>query len=220
MTNEKMLELLNEYISKMEKEELGLIETVEKNGNFNIKSCFRAAALAELRHGLLENIRKESAKSAGRLSALKAEQRILKGSQIGKAWIGADNRQYFCSGYHMVALKTPLEVENGKANTSAEKLLTSCENDGNFTLELKLPSVSELKAHIKTEKANPARNKKIPVSYDFGASLPLVNAQYLADILECLPECVCRIDASKGSKSNLIFGSESGAGILCPVYKA
>lgn len=226
MTSEKMLELLNEYISKMEKEERDLIEAVTKSGNFDIKACFPAAALAELKRGLLENIRIESAKSAGRLSALKAAKRIEKSAQEWKreerktCWIGADGRQYICSGYHMVALNSPLDLETGNARPDVEKNLKMCENGENgYTKALELPSIAELKAHIKTEKANPEHNKKHPVSFDFGLSLPMVNAQYLVDILECLPDCTCTINEQKGYASMLVFSSESGAGVLCPVRK-
>lgn len=87
---------------------------------------------------------------------------------------------------------------------------------------LELPTVAELKAHIKTQKAeNKANGVKGPAKYDFGLGRPLVNAEYLLDMLELLPGCEAVCGQDKPELQGIYFSAEGqGEGILFPIHKS
>ena len=165
--------------------------------------------------------------AAGKLSPLKAANRIIKIAKRSHriathgSWM-LNGMQCYCDGYRAVRLHNPLPTEeippealpmdlSGIINGAKE----------NMGAELILPSIAELKAHIKIQKAVKKSNKdRNPVTYDFGENLPAVNAEYLMDMLELLPECKARAAKHKPLIGLIYFEAEAGDGALCPVRKA
>lgn len=220
MKNEKMLELLNSYISSLGDYEKSIISRCSEAALAGVKysNPLPVIALAMLKAGIEENIRNSAAKSSGKLAVLKAASRIIKSGKLDYPWTGDDGRQYFCSGYHMVALNEHLDLPDGKENHSVEKIL-SAESASCYSCRIEVPTVAYLKAYIKIEKVKSNKKKGDKVLYDFGDDLPVVDANFLLDILECLPEPLCYVRREHGTKSNIYFLSESGDGVLLPVIK-
>ena len=178
--------------------------------------------LAGLVLDLKEDIIADSCKSAGRGKNLSAAKRIIKSAksidnhpELHGAWM-ADGKQCYCDGYRAVRLVDPLPVENipeHQQPLDIDRIYRGVlQNKGR---QLDLPSVGELKAHIKMEKAKPDRDRVI--CWDFGDVK--VNASYLIDMLEILPDCVAYAGESKVSISGIYFESAAGDGILLPCKK-
>lgn len=163
---------------------------------------------------------------AGRGSQLSGAKSLLKVAKKGcrkdlqGTWVDGEGRQCMCTGYHAARLTNHLEglpcVPSEVDPLNLDNIIT-----GPKAQELPLPSVAELKAHIAQEKAeNPDKYKgkrAAPVLYDFGDSKPIVNAQYLLDLLQLLPECAATWDGNP--KSIIMFNSQDGDGCLCPVRR-
>lgn len=185
--------------------------------------------LAPLTLELRADVLQAAVKSAGRSSALAAAKRLLKNASYNShvnchgAWL-QDGKQCLCDGYHAVMLdneisglpQIPADVERFDLDHSISYSRDNC------GAVLELPTVAELKAYIKTRKAEyKARGVKEPVSYDFGEGLPLVNAHYLLDMLELLPGCTAVCRREKPLISGIYFKADGqGEGILLPVRKA
>lgn len=79
-----------------------------------------------------------------------------------------------------------------------------------------LPTVTELKNFIKIEKAKQkATNDKNIIIYEINGVL--VNANYLLNILQALPNCNARITCQEWKRSTapIYFEAPSGDGVLC-----
>lgn len=82
---------------------------------------------------------------------------------------------------------------------------------------LTLPTPAELRAYIDKEKA---KGNTKQIRYCFGENLPMVNAEYLLDILCCVPDPVCRIAAGNPMKPLYFIDPLAGnAAILLPIKK-
>lgn len=148
--------------------------------------------LNELIQTLEMQVRHDSAKTAGNASALKVIEKMLKSKHIENRpvfqfpWYDKENRQCLCDGFrafrlveHLALPKRPDDVGNG---IDLNMVFPDMKN----YQALKLPTPSELKAYISTEKAKHGR-KYVPI-WDFGEDLPLVNAQYLLDLMVVIPD--------------------------------
>ena len=92
------------------------------------------------------------------------------------------------------------------------------------TLRLTLPSVTEVRAKIKTDRAEWAakRHRKgetFSPYYDFGPGLPRVNPNYLIDFLQLFPDGEAFASEQKSYITPIYFRSADGEGILCPCRK-
>ncbi len=180
--------------------------------------------LRKLMDGLQEDIRNEECSSKGALSALKAAQRILKTAsydvraELKFPWTDEQGRQILCDGYRLARLNEPLplpERPEGLECINHLAILEPARNGRGQRLEA--PDVKELRAHIKTVK--PTLPKGGVVKWDFGDGLPMVDAQYLLDMLTLLPGAALYCTGKNPLISPIYFESESGDGVLLPVSK-
>lgn len=172
-----------------------------------------------------DEITKEEAKKSGRAAALKACNRIIKSGKntnriaLSAAWIDEDGRECVCDSFHAVRLKNPLNLEKIPENTTPLTLAGVCKPSGDMLLHL--PEIGELKALIKTKKAEQkAYKNKGSILYDFGEDLPAVNAEFLLDMMEALPGATASTSETRPLISTIYFISEDGDGVLCPIRKA
>lgn len=180
--------------------------------------------LRKLMGGLQEDIRKAECSSKGALSALKAAQRILKkASDDGKEalaypWTDKQGRQILCDDYRLARLNEPLPLPERPEGLECINHLAILEPARNGRgQQLEAPDVKELRAHIKAVK--PTLPKGGVVKWDFGEGLPMVNAQYLLDMLTLLPGAALYCTGKNPLISPIYFESESGDGVLMPVRK-
>lgn len=97
-----------------------------------------------------------------------------------------------------------------------------------YNIKLALPTVKDLKADMKIAKLSGMDVNRIHViwadqhtdfGYDFGYGLPMVNAKWLIDMLEALPDAAAY--AVEGRECNpLYFVSGEDDGILLPIRRA
>lgn len=154
----------------------------------------------------------ELCKSSGgtRYTAMK---RIIKGvvgrRDLEGAWLDSYGRQCVCDGYRAVRLLNP--VGGFKEAPGMDLSAVFPASFWNWE-QLVLPSAGELRACIAEQKG---RREKF---YDFGEGMPKVNAQYLKDIMDILPDAVAYRDPESPNKP-VMFVSGAGDALLLPVRK-
>lgn len=223
MKTEKILEILTKYAASLE--EADAIKKVVA-GRQKVRDLTPGLMLANLMIDLREDIAAVGMKSSGRVSILSACKRILKTAgrnardTFTRAWMGQDGRQYFCSGFHGVALSSPLDAPTqdpaeASGHGALEKQITTAPAD---VVPVELPTLATVKTHIKICKASgECEGRGKVVIWDFGPGIGLVNAQYLADILEALPGSGA-VSAAETDISPFFFRDDEGnAGILLPI---
>lgn len=145
-------------------------------------------------------------------TAYSAIKRMIKNipeynGRLRGTWVDKDGRQCVCDGYHAVRVKTHTDgFDNIEEPIDLDKVMNV---EGNPS-ELTLPTPGELKTCIAEQK------KKDRKFYDFGEGLPRVDATYLKDMMDILPNAKV---TWYGTNRALIFKSENGDGILLPVRK-
>lgn len=194
-------------------------KTLEKILEIQKADAARNFLIEELIKELNADLLKEEAKKNGTGNKKKAADNILKqlknSSKQGGAITTADGSQIIGGAFSAVKLMEPLPVEPAPGNIPPIDYIYCLDNAAkNNGVKMELPALAELSAHIKAEKAN--KNKYI--YYDFGDGLPLVDAQYLYDILVLLPDSVC-IASKEALTRALYFKSEAGEGLLLPCRK-
>lgn len=181
--------------------------------------------LAGLVLDLREDLIADACKSAGRGKNLSAAKRIIKTAKdvvpartnMHGAWM-ADGKQCYCDGFRAVRLVDPLPVENIPDYLEPIDLdLIYGDIPQNKGRQLDLPSVGELKAHIKMEKAKPDRDRDSRIHWDFGDVM--VDASFLIDMLEILPDCKAYAANYKVDIRSIYFESAAGDGLLLPCKK-
>ena len=187
-----------------------------------------AAALESLQQELRDLIRSETAKAQGRGNAAATVRKMLKSCEksgrpvLSYAWLDEQGRQVTLDGYRSYRLLEPLplpelpeEMQDRKIDVAKifEPVLKS------ERLPLSLPSVQELKAFIKIQRAEHGR-KHDPL-WSFGPSLPSVNAVYLLDLLTVMPDAVLTTDTRTEAKHRLLSPlhatGKAGDALLLPV---
>ena len=188
-----------------------------------------AAELALLMQDLQHDLNQEAARAGGKLDQLKAAQRVIKSAEkyypgkpaLHGSWT-ADGMQCFCDGYSGFRLHDPLTLPAIREKLEPLNLAAVINPARDNQTPLELPSVAELRALIKTEKAR-RKGEGIkttrPITYDFGEGLPLLDAQRLIDALEVLPGCVARCSSHRPGVSPVYFESAAGDGIVLPVRR-
>jgi hypothetical protein len=185
-------------------------------------------ALQSLRSALEEQIRAETAKKQGRGSAAATIRRMQKSCEksgrpvLSYAWLDDQGRQCALDGYRAYRLLDPLPLPELPDELQEQKIDVAQIFDPvakTDRLPLTLPSAQELKAHITIQRAEHGR-KHDPI-WDFGPSLPSVNAAYLLDLLTIMPDATLTTDAStdtgKRMASPLYATSKAGDAILLPI---
>ena len=152
-------------------------------------------------------------------TAYSAVKRFIKGCADSRpeykgVWYDDQGRQCMCDGYHAIRLVKPVEGFGTVRGMDLEKVFP---NDGYFTdpVELTIPTPGELK--INKRKFESWRGA--PSYYDFGDDLPRVNADYLKNIMDCLPGATAVCERSKALTGIIYFKSDKGDAILLPVRK-
>ena len=186
----------------------------------------------DLRRTLVE----EAATKSGRRSAFFAARRICDAAVAKNStrpasqgfWIDEEGKQCVCDGFRGFRLNSPMELTaapelsaDGSRFNLAQVIAPTRKN----TLRLTLPSVTEVRAKIKTDRAEWAakRHRKgetFSPYYDFGPGLPRVNPNYLIDFLQLFPDGEAFASEQKPYITPIYFRSADGEGILCPCRKA
>lgn len=174
------------------------------------------------RDALHEMQRKEGRGSqlAGAKSLLKTALKQGGREMLHGYWLDNSGRQCLCTGYHAARLLQPLEglpkIPEDVTPFNLDPIFDGCQANK----PLNLPSVADVKLHIVKAKADHpdlyTGKHAWPIEYDFGPDLPLVNALYLLDLLQLLPDCTAKYD---GLLNPLYFSSQAGDGVLLPVRR-
>ena len=89
-------------------------------------------------------------------------------------------------------------------------------------VELELPDKAKLKAFIKISKANKNIDDKFKgIPFDFGFNKPLVNADFLLDIMELIPDATAFYkpcsDNSGMILNSIYLENDNSRGLLLPI---
>lgn len=85
-----------------------------------------------------------------------------------------------------------------------------------------LPCIADLKEYIKEIKAKKSDNRlttRGAIIYDFGDNLPAVNAAYLLDMLQLMPDAIAFVDTRKPLINAVYFSDGTNKGVLLPMRK-
>lgn len=173
------------------------------------------AALPALEIYLMAKDELGKAKGGTSYSAVK---RFIKGCSdyrpdLQGVWYDAEGRQCMCDGYHAIRLVKPVEGFNTVKGMDLDKVFP---NSTYFTdpVDVEIPTPGELK--IKKRKLGSWRGAQ--TVYAFGEDLPMVDAGFLKDVMDCLPDA--KAVTERNSTTRMIyFTSDRGDAILLPVRK-
>ena len=158
--------------------------------------------------------REELSKSKGG-TAYSAMKRIVSKaysrSDFDGAWIDSEGRQCVCDGYRAVRLKKPVSGLPDAKGMDLDKVFTDM---GDSFRPLPLPTPGELKICIAEQKG---RERKF---YDFGEEMPYVNAAYLKDVMDALPNAEAFYDTEHPYTGAIRFVAPGGDAVLLPVRKS
>lgn len=235
MKPEKVLAALNEIIEQIDKDQLdyNFKKYFDRDMN-SIESsyCGAPSMMADLCKALQMDILKSSDKC--KANRTKAALRILKNSeleQFTKAFIDDEGKEIVLDGYRAICFANPVNgvptTDNGDGFISIKKSFFS-EDISNYN-KLNLASLAELKAELKIDKANnvgidAGKKKKTPI-YAFGVSAdeynsttPVVNLQYLIDIVEAMPSAKATYKTDRNGNSTVYFVDDEGnKAVLLPL---
>lgn len=196
MTNEKMLTLLNSFLS---------------NNNY--------VTIAELKAGLEENIRESVNKNSGKPSLAKAMNSVIKSAKkegVRPSLMGAFmNEEWLtvCDGYRAIQTREPLELEQAKQDgqpLNVSKLFSDV--DAYYNKEVKLPTIPELKAFIKMAKAG-SGEKIIKLTGEQDEVIAF-NPEYLLTVLEAIPSEYGRYNTPINP---MYLGNDTTRGMVLPI---
>lgn len=136
-----------------------------------------------------------------------------------------DGKQYvMCYAYGFV-FNDPIEGVPVSNNLEHGKKLVDIINTAKhntYDVELELPERNALSVYIKTQKAQRKTMskyaKKDPITFDFGENLPIVNAEYLLDVMDGLPDGKLMFN-SNHPYAPMLCESSAGEGLLLPMRK-
>ena len=138
------------------------------------------------------------------------------------AWL-QEGKQYVCDGTVAVELAEPISGLPAPESDcvpfdAARAIDLASPNNGAV---LPVPSLSALKTHIKTSRAElkVAGKKSNCVPFDFGEELPLMSANLLADILEIIPDAKFTASSRNPQLAAVYFEGASGRGCVLPVRR-
>lgn len=221
MKKEKILEICLGMASQLSEEDRALFESCQRYPGIELSGM--PCTLSYLINSLKEDIAAESCKETGRSGALNAAKRIIKSAESNQkrrechGAFEVDGKQCLLDGYQAVRLVTPLPVKSIPEDVepfNITQVMNTAKNSAGA--ELALPTIGELKGHIKIEKAANKVKREEYVYYDFGEGRPSVNAEYLLNLLELLPGCKAFAGRRCAESSAIYFESEAGDGILMP----
>lgn len=168
----------------------------------------------------------EQSKKSGNKSIVTAANRIIKNAKSLKKPVIAgmftnqtrDGNTLYCVCDSFVAIRfneKPLLPEIDEKYHGQEMQLEHIVRKPDFSKEITLPDIGELKVYIKTHKIKEKNNPKKVADYLLDEELNLwVNPQYLLNAMECLPDCKAY---AANSISPIYITAENGDGCVCPV---
>lgn len=234
MNAEKVLAALNEIVEQIDKDhpDYNFKEYFDRDMN-SVTNSYNGAPsmMADLCRALQMDILKSSDKC--KAVRVKAVLRILKNSereQFTKAFIDEDGKEIVIDGYRVICFVSPVDgVPTTDINEGVTAIKNNCfnENISGYN-NLNLKNLAELKAELKIDKANnvgvdTGKKKKTPI-YAFGISAdeynkttPIVNLQYLIDIVEAMPSAKAYTKYRYGSPSVYFVDDEGNRAILLPL---
>jgi hypothetical protein len=235
MNAEKVLAALNEIVEQIDKDHPDYYFSGYFNRDMHsIESsyCGAPSMMADLCKALQMDILKSSDKC--KASRTKAVLRILKNTereQFAKAFIDDDGKEIVLDGYRAICFASPVDgvptTDNGDGFISIKNSYFS--EDISSYNKLNLVSLAELKAELKIDKANNVgidmgKKKKTPI-YAFGISadeynstMPVVNLQYLIDIVEVMPSAKAFYKTNRNGISTVYFVDDEGnMAVLLPL---
>lgn len=234
MNAEKVLSALNEIIEQIDKDQPDY--NFKKYFDRDMKSiessyCGAPSMMADLCKALQMDIMKSNDKC--KANRTKAVLRILKNSareQFTKAFVDEDGKEIVLDGYRAICFASPVDgvptTDNGDGFISIKKSYFSEDISGYN--KLNLASLAELKAELKIDKANnvgvdTGKKKKTPI-YAFGVSadeynstMPVVNLQYLIDIVEAMPSAKAYTKYGNGISTVYFVDDEGNRAVLLPL---
>lgn len=129
-----------------------------------------------------------------------------------------DGSTLYCVCDSFVAIRfneKPLLPEIDSKYHGQEMQLEHIVRKPDFSKEIALPDIGELKVYIKTHKIKEKNNPKKVADYLLDEELNLwVNPQYLLNAMECLPDCKAY---AANRISPIYFNAENGDGVVMPV---
>lgn len=179
-------------------------------------------ALEDLSAELAEQVRAEYAASRGEANAARTITALLKAvkksnptTALRYAWIDGEGRQCVCDGDRAFRLKEPLPLEERPAGAGEPIDLEKIFKSVKCCAAAPLPDAKELKAFIALERAK--KGRKAVLAWDFGEGKPAVNAAYLLDLLNVLPDAA---EIHYGKPLEPLYAkSERGEALLMPIRK-
>lgn len=190
-----------------------------------LKDNYTAAAvhiLEEIRAKLEAAFRAETNARSGKKEIEAAALRILKSADdfrpvLKKAYKTADGVAV-CDGYRAIIFNESDAPELPTNDPAAPypDITSILKNAAENLDPLTLPTLSDLIAYIKTEKARrKAAKDKTPIFYHFDGVA--VNAEYLRDVMQALPEASATASRFHRDTRPLYFKAANGCGLLMPV---
>lgn len=238
MTNEKMLEMVYIVASKLSASDQELMHEYNKIVSKGIMSesfvdgCLTStlpAALGEMIRVLKIDIAKQEEKKSGKNKQASVIKSVIKNSiktkptqtdKWGVSYVDEANRQYVVDGFRAF-------IFNEKCDSvpiSDEKLFKSevinlCKKvmPTEWKEELEIPDRNALATYIKAEKAKRSKRDKSPIVYNFGKNLPMVNAEYLLDMLDGIQDGTLY---NTGMYSVIYIKGLNGEAVLAPMEKS
>lgn len=235
MNAEKVLAALNEIVEQIDKDcpDYDFRGYFDRDMNSIESSCNGAPSMmADLCKALQMDILKSSDKC--KANRAKAVIRILKNSeleQFTKAFIDDDGKEIVLDGNRAICFANPVDgvptTDNGDGFISIKKYYFSEDISGYN--KLNLASLAELKAELKIDKANnvgidTGKKKKSPIyafgisAYEYNSTMPVVNLQYLIDIVEAMPSAKAFYKKNINGISTVYFVDDEGnMAVLLPL---
>lgn len=237
MKSEKVLKALNDIIKQIEVDQpdYDFRSLFERDMNSVTSSNNGAPSMMA---DLCKALQMDILKSGNKITAnrAKAALRILKNSEIEqfqKSFIDDDGRQIILDDYRAICFAKPVEGLPVTDNEDGFKSIkNACFNNGVESLydkPLHLASLKELKAELKIDKANNNGINKSGKKYtpihafgisadDYNGSTPIVNLQYLIDIVEAMPNAKASYKEDRhGIYTVFLKDDEGNKAILLPI---
>jgi len=205
MTNEKMLEKVSSLVNYLDENEKKLVYTVANDAKtWTVES--NIVTLGELIKELRSDIAKDEAKKSGRTKQLSAAKKIVKRAEKTskeslKYAVIQNEKQCLCDNHMAVRLKNPIVGLPALPEKLEYINLDSFVKMPDNAVELELPDMNKLSAYIKIWKAE--HNKKEACLFDFGEQKPLIQAEYLFDIMTLIPDASAYV--KDGSAISMIY---------------
>lgn len=167
---------------------------------------------------LARDAKEEIVSKGGKKDELAACKAIVKSAQGGPrdnlkgAWTDKEGWQVVCDGYRAVRMEEHLDALPAVQGADIDRVFDAAREN---SVEMKLPTIGEVKAFIASEKA--AGKKEF--RYDFGENKPAVDAKYLLDMLKLGCYDTARISRRSPMISAIYMHGEGVEAILLPVKK-